>query len=94
MLNYKNENWWIYKLGIKICSVGVIIVAIIQILNRKSLNIESICTLMNIQQIMLIIVFGLHGTKEVFSKSERIGYFYYFTMIVTLIVFMVRNFLD
>lgn len=63
-------------------------------LNRKNSDSTSICTLMNIQQIMLIIVFGLHGTKEVFAKSERMGYFYYFTMIFTLIVFMVRNFLD
>lgn len=43
---------------------------------------------------MLIIVFGLHGSREVFAKNEKIEYFYYFIMIFTLIVFMVRNFLD
>jgi len=94
MLDYKNENWWVYKLGITICSVGVIIVSIIFFLNRKNLDSVSICTLMNIQQIMLIIVFALHGSREVFAKNEKIGHLYYFTMIFTLVIFTVRNFLD
>lgn len=94
MLDYKNENWLVYKLGIIIFSVGVIICAIIQILNRKSLDYESIFILINIQQIMLIIVFALHGSREVLAKNSRSGYIYYFTMIFTIVVFIVRNFLD
>lgn len=48
MLDYKSEKCLGYNVGITICSVGVIVVAIIQIINRKSLDSESICTLMNI----------------------------------------------
>ncbi|WFD10668.1 hypothetical protein [Tepidibacter hydrothermalis] len=86
MLDYKNENWWVYNLGIIVCGVGLIIVGIIRFLNRKNLGSESVFILMNIPDIMSIIGFGLLGTREVFAKNERIGYLYYFIMIVTLVL--------
>jgi len=93
MLDYKNENWWVYNVVITVCSVGVIIVAIIYNINKESLDSSSICILMNIQQIMLIISFGLLGSREVFTKKEKIGCFYYLIVLFTFIVLIARNFL-
>lgn len=94
MLDYKNENWLGYRLGIIIFSVIGIIIPIIHIMNRKNLDSTSVFTLVNIEQIILIIVFTLHGSREVLAKNSRSGYIYYFTVIFTIVVFIVRNFLD
>ncbi|MEJ8553454.1 hypothetical protein [Tepidibacter sp. Z1-5] len=92
MLDYKNENWWVYNLGATICLVGAIIVAVIYFLNKKSLDNESIFTLMNIQQIMLIVGFGLYGSSEIFAKNSRRGYRYYIAAFFTFIILISRNF--
>lgn len=71
MLNYKNENWWVYNLGLKICSVIGIIAIIICIMNKGTLDYRSTFLLMNVQHIMLMMILVLNGTKEVFAKNSK-----------------------
>ncbi len=92
MLNYKNENWWVYNWGVIICGVSGFIVGIIYHMNKKSLDSSSICILMNIQQIMIIILLGLIGSTEVFAKNSRKGYVYYLIGFLIFITLILRTF--
>jgi len=94
VLDYKNKNWWAYDLGVKICSVIAIITVIIHIMNRKTLGRASTFILGNIQQIMLMIIFGLMGTQKVFAKNSKEGYSYYLVTFIMFLNLMVSNFLN
>ncbi|WP_099188221.1 hypothetical protein [Tepidibacter mesophilus] len=62
-----------YKLGRKICVAIGIIVTVIYFLNIKNLDIESVFILINTQHIMLMIIFALDESKEIFVKNSRMG---------------------
>ncbi|CAH2214961.1 hypothetical protein [Tepidibacter aestuarii] len=91
MLDYKNENWWVYKLGRKICMAIVFICGIIYFLNIKNLDIESVFILTNIQHIMLMIMFALKGSRELFAKNSKMGYLAYFTSVFIFIFLIARS---
>lgn len=94
MLDYKNENWKVYDLGEMTCSIIFIISIILQFINIKILDSITLkLQLINIEKIMVIIGFGLFGTKEVFAKKKKIGYLYYVVMIGAFATLMLINFL-
>ena len=95
MLDYKNENWWVYDLGLKICVVILIIVAVMLAISRKNLDNALITFILTkIQEIMLMIIFGLNGTEKVFAKNSKEGYSYYLLSFIMFANAMVSNFFN
>lgn len=85
MLYFKNENSYIYKRGILINQI-ILLISIILTMILDDTIYEPIFR--GIWILACILWGALLGTKEIVAKMSKLGYFYYIGIIVFILVLL------
>jgi len=74
-MDFRNEKSKIYRLGCRFFSIAVLVFVILYFLNKNNRILANKLFIM--QQLSLSLLLILSGTREIFAKKDKMGYFNY-----------------